>query len=91
MGLLSHILTHASDVSESASGTKVVTSATVSVVSFPFSTVVSAAGFVLTLVYLWGAMPRFWRVTVAVKRGLFNRDWSLWRKLGDQPTPMKED
>jgi uncharacterized membrane protein (DUF485 family) len=91
MGLISHVFTHASDVAESASGTPVVTSAAISAASFPFSRVVSAAGFVLTLVYLWGAMPRFWRVTVAVKRGLFNRDWSLWRKLGDQPNPVKED
>ncbi|CAB3795435.1 hypothetical protein LMG28138_03879 [Pararobbsia alpina] len=85
------IFSHASSVAESASGTNIITSAAVSVASFQFSTIVSAAGFVLTLVYLWGALPRFWRVTVAVKRGLFNKDWSLWRKLGNQPTPMKED
>jgi hypothetical protein len=91
MGLIRSVFEHASSVSESASSAKVVTSAAFSVASLPFSTIASAAGLVLTLVYLWGAMPRFWRTTVALKRGLFNKDWSLWRKLGDQPQPMKED
>lgn len=85
------IFNHAASVAEQASGTNVIAGAGITVATFHFSTLVSAAGFVLTLVYLWGAMPRFWRVSVAVYRGLFHRDWSLWDQLGNQPNPMKDD
>lgn len=83
-----------SRAAESASGTQVVTSvagAAYSLSTLPLSTYVSAATLVLTLFYLFGALPRMWRTSVALKRGILNKDWSLWQKLGDQPTPTKDD
>lgn len=58
---------------------------------FQLSTVVSVATLVLTLFYLWGAMPRAWLTLVALKRGLFGHDWTLWQSLGKQPMQSKED
>jgi hypothetical protein len=69
------LFTQAADAAEAASGAKVVTIATL----------------LLTLFYIWGALPRVYRTAVALKRGLVNKDWSLWQKLGDQPTPTKDD
>jgi len=89
MGLISQATDRAA-----ASGVQVATSAVgmaYSLTSLPLSSYVSAATLVLTLFYLYGAIPRMWRTTVALKRGLINKDWSLFRKLGDQPTPTKDD
>jgi hypothetical protein len=75
-----------------ASSAKVAATAVPVVYSFtqlPLSSYAAALSIVLSLVYLWGALPRFARTAVALKRGLVNRDWTLWRKLGDKP--MKED
>jgi hypothetical protein len=88
MGLISQ----ATDTA-AASGVKVVTSVAgtaYSLSSFPLSSVATVLTIGLTVVYLYGAMPRVWRTTVALKRGLFNKDWSLWQSLGNQPI-QKED
>lgn len=82
---------HARDAAENASGASVVSAAAISASTYHFNTAVSAAGFVLTLVYLWGAMPRFWRTTVAFKRWIINRDRTLWDALGNKPQIEKED
>lgn len=77
-----------------ASGVKVVTSiggTAYGLAGLPLGTIVSVATLLLTLFYIWGALPRVYRTAVALKRGLFNKDWSLWQKLGDQPTPTKDD
>lgn len=60
-----------------------------SLAQLPLSSIAAAVSIFLSLVYVWGALPRAARTAVALKRGLFNKDWSLWRKLGDKP--MKED
>lgn len=75
-----------------ASGAKVVSvgvPAVYSLTQLPLSTYAAAASIVLSIMYFWGALPRFARTTQAIKRGLINKDWSLWDKLGDKP--MKED
>ena len=77
-----------------ASGAKVVTSAGTALyglTSLPLSSVAAAVSILLSLIYIWGALPRMWRTAVGLKRGVFNKDWSLWQKLGDQPTPTKDD
>jgi hypothetical protein len=77
-----------------ASGGKVVTSiagTAYGLSSLPLSTYVSFATLVLTLFYVYNALPRLWRTSLALKRGLINKDWSLWQSLGNQPTPTKED
>jgi hypothetical protein len=60
-----------------------------SLTQLPLSSYAAAISIVLSLVYFWGALPRAARTAVALKRGLVNKDWTLWRKLGDRP--MKED
>jgi hypothetical protein len=85
------LLDHAYSVAEKASGSNVASAAAITAVTFPYNIIISGTGFVLTLVYLWGAMPRFWRTCVAFKRGIVDRDWSLWKKLGNQPQIEKED
>lgn len=88
------LFSQAADAADAVSGAKVATSAAGAVyglAGLPLGTYVSIATLLLTLFYIWGAMPRVWRTAVALKRGLFNKDWSLWQKLGDQPTPTKED
>lgn len=75
-----------------ASSVKVATAAGTAMYSLtqlPLSSIAAAISIVLSLFYLWGALPRGARTAVALKRGLINKDWSLWRKLGDKP--MKED
>ncbi|MCA8314753.1 hypothetical protein LGN43_10710 [Burkholderia multivorans] len=59
--------------------------------ALPLSSYAAFASIVLSVFYIWGALPRVARTTVALKRGLFDKDWTLWRKLGDQPTPKKDD
>ncbi|WP_320535268.1 hypothetical protein [Robbsia andropogonis] len=59
--------------------------------SFPLSTIVSIGTLVLTAFYIWSALPRVWRTAVALKRGLVNKDWSMWKELGKQPAVAKED
>jgi hypothetical protein len=86
------IFSEAADTA-AASGAKVVSSVAgtaYGLSGFQFSTVATILTICLTLVYLYGAMPRVWRTTVALKRGLFNKDWSLWQSLGNQPI-QKED
>jgi hypothetical protein len=88
------LFTQAADAAEAASGAKVVTSvagAAYGLAGLPLGTIVSIATLLLTLFYIWGALPRVYRTAVALKRGLINKDWSLWQKLGDQPTPTKDD
>jgi hypothetical protein len=62
-----------------------VSSAAYSFTQLPLSTIAAAISIVVSLVYLWGALPRWYRTTTAFCRGLFRGDWSDWRKLGDQP------
>jgi hypothetical protein len=62
-----------------------------SLTSFPWSNVAAVLSVVLSLVYMWGALPRWWRTTVAFFHGVRTGDWSAWRKLGDQPMQEKED
>lgn len=75
-----------------ASGAKVASAAVpamYSLTQLPLSSWAAIVSIVLSIVYGWGALPRAARTGVALKRGLVNKDWSLWRKLGDKP--MKED
>lgn len=86
------ILSQATDTA-TASGVKVVTSVAgtaYSLSSFPLSSIATLLTILLTIVYLYGAMPRVWRTTVALKRGLINKDWSQWKALGNQPLPKEE-
>jgi len=85
------LLDHAQQVAERATGSNAASAAAISAATFPFNKLVSAAGFVLTLVYLWCAMPRFWRTTVALKRRIFNKDRTLWDSLSKQPVVERED
>ncbi|WDD93859.1 hypothetical protein Bsp3421_003960 [Burkholderia sp. FERM BP-3421] len=62
-----------------------------SLAGLPLSSYAAFASIVLSVCYIWGALPRVARTAVALKRGLINKDWSLWRKLGDQPTPKQDD
>jgi len=62
-----------------------------SLTALPLSSYAAFASIVLSVCYIWGALPRVARTAVALKRGLIDKDWSLWRKLGDQPTPKKDD
>lgn len=84
-----------SRATESASGANgVVASAGLTAYSFstlPWSSVATVLTICLTLFYLYGAIPRMWRTTVALKRGIFNKDWSLFQKLGDQPMQSKDE
>ncbi|KGC37711.1 hypothetical protein DO62_5195 [Burkholderia pseudomallei] len=59
--------------------------------SLPLSSYAAFASIVLSVFYIWGALPRVARTAVALKRGVVDKDWSLWRKLGDQPAPKKDD
>jgi len=89
MGLLTQIA-----AAEPASGTQVATvlaGTAYGMSPFPLSTIVSACTLVLTLFYIWGALPRVFRTAVALYRGVFRKDWSLWQKLGDQPNPPMEE
>jgi hypothetical protein len=88
------LFTQAADKAVDASGVKIATSmagTAYGLAGLPLGTVVSIATLLLTLFYIWGALPRVYRTAVALKRGLVNKDWSLWQKLGDQPTPTKDD
>jgi hypothetical protein len=87
MGLLSN----AADTA-AASGAKVVTAAVPAVYSFtqlPLSSIAAAISILLSLVYMWGALPRWWKTTAAFMRGVRKGDMTEWRKLGDKP--MKEE
>lgn len=86
------IVSQAAD-SAAASGAKVATVAAPAAYSFtalPLSTFAAGVSIALSLFYFWSLLPRIARTAVALKRGLINKDWSLWRKLGDQP-PVQED
>lgn len=85
------LLDHAQQVAERASASNAASAAAISAATFPFNRLVSAAGFLLTLVYLWCAMPRFCRTVVALKRRIFNHDRTLWDSLSKQPVTQKED
>lgn len=87
------LFTQAADAA-GASAVKVATSAAgtaYGISGLPLSSLVSVVTILLTLFYMWGALPRVWRTTVAMKRGLINKDWSLWDALGNQSIPSKDD
>lgn len=83
----------AADSAAASAGKVTVTTGTAlyGLTALPLSSIAAGVSIVLSVCYIWGALPRVARTTVALKRGLFNQDWSLWRKLGDQPTPKKDD
>jgi flagellar biosynthesis protein FliP len=89
------LLSKAADAADSASsGAKVVASVAgtaYGLTSLPYTQIATGLTICLTLFYLVMAMPRMWRTIVALKRGVFNKDWSVWQKLGDQPAPNKDD
>ncbi|CAJ0872900.1 hypothetical protein R6138_01881 [Ralstonia thomasii] len=80
MGLISDN-TAASGVQAGAA----VGTAAYSMTNLPWSTIAAVISVVVSLVYLWGALPRWCKTTAAFCRGVFHRDWSEWKKLGDQP------
>ena len=60
-----------------------------SLTSLPLAQIAAAISIVVSLVYLWGAAPRWFRTTRAFFKGVFKRDWSDWNQLSNQP--MKGD
>lgn len=62
-----------------------------SLTSLPLSQIAAAISILLSLVYMWGALPRWWKTTAAFLRGLRKGDMSEWRKLGDQPMQEREE
>ncbi|AOJ42719.1 hypothetical protein WJ23_33360 [Burkholderia lata] len=87
------IFQEAADSAAASAGKVTVTTGTAlyGITTLPLSSYAAALSIVLSVCYIWGALPRVARTAVALKRGLIDKDWSLWRKLGDQPTPTKDD
>lgn len=65
-------------------GTAVGTAA-YSLTGWSYSDIAAIVSIVVSIVFLWGALPRWWRTTYALYLGLFKHDWNLWDALGDRP------
>lgn len=81
----------ADNVASGVHAASAVGTAVYSLTSLPLSEIAAAISILLSMVYMWGALPRWWKTTVAFWRGVRTGDFSAWRKLGDQPMQDKED
>ncbi|RQU14180.1 hypothetical protein DF152_17075 [Burkholderia cenocepacia] len=84
-------MTVSSEVASGVQAASAVGTAAYSITKLPLSEVAACVSILLSLVYMWGALPRWWRTTKAFFHGIRSRDMSEWEKLGDQPMQEKED
>jgi len=84
-------MTVSSEVASGVHAASAVGTAAYSVTHLPLSELAAAVSILLSLVYMWGALPRWWKTTKAFVHGIRARDMSEWEKLGEQPMQEKED
>ncbi len=75
----------ADNAASSVKAATVVGTAAYSLTGWSYSDIAAVVSIVVSVVFLWGALPRAWRTTYALYLGLFKHDWNLWDALGDRP------
>lgn len=87
------LMREAADTAAASGGKVVAASGTAlySLTQMPLSNIAAALSIVLSVVYLWGALPRWWKTTYAFYRGVRYGDWAGWGKLGDKPMKGDDD
>lgn len=88
MGIIASAVQAASSTKNGVVAATVGTAWTLS--GLPWSSIAAIGTTILSAFYFFTALPRIGRTAVAIKRGLFNHDWTLWKQLGEQPAPKDE-